>query len=117
VPVYPTSGKVTYHDKPLAGALVVFVPVKPDEKVPQPTSRTAEDGTFRLKTYDPDDGAPAGEYRVKISTRFGGDESNPLAKSNPSADPLKGRFEDSHSSGLTAAVKPGQNELPPFELK
>jgi hypothetical protein len=116
VSVYPTAGKVTFKGKPLPNALVVFVPVKGPATVPQPSARTGVDGSFRLTTYDRDDGAPEGEYRVKVSTRFGGGESNPLSKDAASVGVLKGRFETSQTSGLTATVKPGQKELAPFEL-
>jgi len=121
IPVFPAAGKVTYRDKPLADALVVFqradAPADPSKTAPNPTSRTTAEGTFRLGTYEPDDGAPAGRYLVGVSTaRASSGESGPLAKRAGAPDVLKGRYADPRTSGLTAEIKEGANQLPAFAL-
>jgi hypothetical protein len=121
---YPVRGRVLFQGKPLAGALVTFHPVEesrfgPD--VPRPTGHTDDDGKFQLTTTTTGDGAPAGPYLVAVSglarpPSEGSvlpDPSKPLAK----GDVTKGRYLDPKKSGLTAEVKEGENELPPFDLK
>lgn len=121
LPVFHAAGKVTYQDRPLADALVVFqradAPTDPSRTVPNPTCRTVADGTFRLGTYEPDDGAPAGRYLVGVSTACpSSGESGPLVKRAGAPDVLKGRYADPKTSGLTAEIKEGANELPTFAL-
>ena len=133
LPVHPVKGKVLFKGSPLAEALVVFERTGgPDlgggggaASEPGPiraTGRTDADGVFELMTYEFNDGAPAGEYAVGISSMpprteepiFG---SLPTTKPNRQPDVLKGRYEDPKKSGLTATVTEGPNELPPFDLK
>jgi hypothetical protein len=117
VPVHPTSGKVTFEGKPLPGALVLLRRPDPDPKVPSPTATTTADGSFILHTYEPDDGAPAGDYLVAISTAPTATKSGPsLKKVERPIDHLKGRYADPKTSGLKATIKPGSNTLEPFVL-
>jgi hypothetical protein len=60
------SGIVTLDDKPLEGALVQFVPLD-EAKGLSASGRTGSDGTFRLTTRNPNDGAVPGEYRVLVT--------------------------------------------------
>jgi hypothetical protein len=131
LPVFPVKGKVLYKGNPLPGALVVFerkgaVPERANATgtaAPiRATGRAAPDGTFELMTYQGNDGAPAGDYLVGISSVPSKSErglfsahDGPISKGNP--DVLRGRFSDPKSSGLLASVKEQGNVLPPFELK
>jgi hypothetical protein len=61
----PVRGVVTLEGTPVAGATVLFMP--DDQGGGRPASGlTSSDGTFRLMTYKPDDGALPGTYRVLI---------------------------------------------------
>src|SRR5207247_2179204 len=64
------------------------------------------DGTFRLGTKQPDDGAPPGKYRVLVVPRslnqFERDKVPPII------DP---KFEKFETSGLSLEVKDGPTEL------
>ncbi len=71
-PTVPVQGKVFWKNEksPAANALIVLHPVgdaKP-ESWPQgfPRGTVAADGTFKLMTYEANDGAPPGEYGVLI---------------------------------------------------
>jgi hypothetical protein len=67
VPVYPVTGKVTVLKEVPVGALVVFYPVQGGvESELRPSGKVGQDGSFRLTTYDADDGAPAGDYTATI---------------------------------------------------
>lgn len=123
VPVYPVSGQVQFKGKPLSGALVVLHPTddaKYGSGVPRPSGRTDEKGQFLLRTFSLDDGAPAGSYRVSISSVPERRSENGLF-SNPKValptDVLKGRYLDPKKTSLSAEVKEGENTLPPFDLK
>jgi hypothetical protein len=60
----PVKGVVTLEGAPLPGATVLFMPDGPGGR---PASGfTSSDGAFLLTTYQPDDGALPGQYRVLI---------------------------------------------------
>src|SRR5262245_35616364 len=65
--IYPVEGKVVLADgspaTELKGALVTF---NLPEKQTSARGNIQADGTFRLTTNRPDDGALAGEYKVLI---------------------------------------------------
>jgi hypothetical protein len=87
----------------LAGYSLTFEPV--DGK----TSAVGEinrDGTFKLSTFGANDGAVPGKYRVAINQPTSPDPDKPPTKSK-----LPARYENLDSSGLTAEVKPGQNNI------
>jgi hypothetical protein len=114
VPVFPVQGKVLLHGKPLAHAFVVFHPVErsgPGDL--RPRAQAENDGTFFLSTYDSEDGAPLGEYRVTVE-KF---KPPTDADNGPPVNLLPARFARPDTSRLTARVHEGSNDLPPFELK
>jgi hypothetical protein len=119
VPVYRTTGKITFEDKPLIGATVLFQKTEGDSKVPNPLATTTEDGSFTLHTYEPDDGAPAGDYLISVTIRPPNrDSGSGYSKKKFEAPPeiLQGRYADPKTSGLKATIKTGENTLEPFNL-
>jgi hypothetical protein len=117
VDVYPTTGVVTVDGKPVADAEITLYAV--DESLrgvgkPLPTGKTDAEGKFSLTSFVPNDGAPAGEFKVAILWM----ETKPSGSAEPATqiDRLKGRYEDPQASGLTATVKAEDTELPTFEL-
>jgi hypothetical protein len=122
IDVYPVSGKVLVSDAPAEGAKVVFYPVADELKqpgMPVPYAFTGADGSFRLRSYDPDDGAPAGEFNVSVlwpktsaeTESAGGEEDK------ESMDRLGNRYLDPNKSGLKVTIEEGGAELPPFKLR
>ena len=61
----PVQGVVTLDGTPVAGATVLFMPDGQDGSRPA-SGFTSSDGTFRLTTYQADDGALPGKYRVVV---------------------------------------------------
>ena len=120
VPLAPAAGRVSWQGKPLAGALVVLVPLAPaggPESV-RPSALTGDDGTFQLSTYARGDGAPPGEYAVAVTWHG---PSKPAADTPPLAlaaapDYFRGRFADPKKSGLRLKVEAGAGELPAINL-
>ncbi|MFO0846454.1 MAG: carboxypeptidase-like regulatory domain-containing protein [Gemmataceae bacterium] len=111
-PTFPVSGKVVLGDKPVANATVVFHPAGGDANELRPRATTQADGTFRLTTYDGNDGAPAGEYRVTVELWLssGRGDEGPTSR-------LPAKFARPETSGLAATVAAGPNELKPFGIK
>src|SRR5687768_4946011 len=117
--VHSVSGSVTYKGKPIEGATIIFF--AQDEHlraagVPIPEGTTDASGRFDLTTYKPGDGAPAGDYGVSITwMEETGDSDDPEQITR--RDRLNNRYASPESSGLTATVKSGDTQLPPFELQ
>jgi len=113
--LYPVKGSVFINGEPAKDVNIMFTPVAPPEDGGTPLSpaaATEEDGSFRLMSFEPDDGAPAGEYQVTISF--------PMSRFNKNLngiDRLKGKYSNPKTSGLTATVEPKSNTLPAFNLK
>src|SRR5262245_11865951 len=69
VPVFPVRGQVFYQSKPAVGAVVILNPQDASlgERLPmRPNGKVEADGSFQITTYETNDGAPAGEYKVTI---------------------------------------------------
>jgi hypothetical protein len=110
--VHPVQGKVFYEKKPAFKALVFLHPAEPaDPPDPLPRGVVREDGSFRITTYAPEDGAPVGQYTVtvvwKSQSRYGDSTETNL---------LPARYMSPATSNLTVQVREGTNELEPFNL-
>jgi hypothetical protein len=102
--LYPVSGKVTLNDgTPLTKGLVIFEGQEGDKKVTARGELQA-DGTYRLGTKRPGDGAPPGKYQVLISPQIDVD--------SPQDPPFDKRYTQFGTSGLTFEVTAGTNDFP-----
>ena len=63
---HAVTGLVTLNGKPLTRATLVFELEGTNGARPS-VGQTDDDGVFHLRTVNPDDGAPAGTYRVTIT--------------------------------------------------
>jgi hypothetical protein len=112
VTTHPVKGKVLLPDgAPLSEGVVTFVPVK--ETGRQAVGKLNSDGTFSLTTQKPDDGAAEGEYRVAIDSDLA---SGVVDNKGRKKAALPEKYRDDASSNLTATIKSGENNLPPFQL-
>ncbi|MDY3552525.1 carboxypeptidase-like regulatory domain-containing protein [Gemmata sp. JC717] len=111
----PLSGVVRVNGKPAARAKVFLTPLAPSDGRPVlPSAETGADGTFRVSTYLPDDGAPPGEYAVTVlwpTYAMSGSEEV------EGPDRLKGRYNSVRSPAATVAVTEATRELPPLDLR
>jgi hypothetical protein len=114
---YPVSGKLLFEDgKPiteLAGFNVSFTSQKLTKSA---TGVIGPDGTFKLTTVHPNDGAFPGDYDVILS------QPHPNPERNEKRQPvIDFAYEDIQRSGLKATVEPKENEftfkLRRFDLK
>jgi hypothetical protein len=111
---YPVQGKVFYRGKPAAGATVFLHPAQaPDaqEEWYEPAGVVEADGSFRLTTYETEEGAPAGEYSVTILSANGGSRNDEIL---PGALPQI--YESPVTSGLQVRIAERSTQLDPFQL-
>lgn len=112
-PTFAVTGKVLDGTKPVANATVVFHPVgDADPAAVKPRGLTGADGTFTQTTYDGNDGAPAGGYKVTVEQWLAGKRAD-----DGVSNKLPPKFGNPDSSGLTATVNAGPTELAPIILK
>jgi len=115
----PVTGTVMMKGQPVVEATVLFVPVG---DTPAAVGTTDADGRFRLRTFEPNDGAVAGDYKVAvrkievISSETGVDPADALTPPPNEKWLLPPKFGSGDLSGLKATVKPGEKNDFPFEL-
>jgi hypothetical protein len=69
VETVPAKGTVKVDGKPFGPGSIEFVPMAGEEGKTRPaTARVADDGAFVLGTYEEEDGAIPGAYRVNIAS-------------------------------------------------
>lgn len=101
VPVYPTSGTVSFGDgEPVRVGIIEFESV---EHGTTATGRINDDGTFTLGTYSADDGAAAGSQRVIVIQVIINDGLVKHEKDH--GRPVPPQYASYETSGLTAEVK------------
>jgi hypothetical protein len=116
-PVYPVQGQAFVQKKPAVGALVIFTPKENAERekwpMGYPRGNVQADGSFKLTTYRPDDGAPAGNYAVTVY--WGSPGSDEVRE----GDLLQGRYVDPATSKIHATVKDDRKGtvIEPFDLQ
>ncbi len=110
--IHPVEGQVVWkkNNAPateLAGTLVFFE--QPEKRLSARGQITA-DGTFRLTTNNPNDGAPAGDnivLLVEIGRKpAGGPDATALAPGK-----LDSRYATHSTTDLAATIKPGTNKI------
>jgi hypothetical protein len=111
---YPVKGKVVLGDgKPLTSGVVVFASPEKGMEFEAPLEA---DGAFSVKSsYG--DGAPEGAYKIRIQadvTKPG--EAKGRGRRVATNLPYPAKYGDETTSGLTAVVKPSDNDLEPFTL-
>jgi hypothetical protein len=117
VKVYPVKGKVLLaNGKPLSGGHVYFVPAKDGLIVS--SGAVGTDGTFTLTTGASGDGAPPGEFRVRVEPDL---PARTAASSGrrvgTKALPFPSKYTDEDASGVLRTVEPRPNDLEPITLK
>jgi len=109
--VYPVEGQLNWKDgspaKDLAGSLIFF-----NQAETQTSARgmIQADGSFRLETKKPNDGALVGEHVVTIievgRKALGGPDASALAPAK-----VDTKYMTPSTSDLKATVKPGTNKI------
>jgi len=115
-PCFPVSGTVNYKGRPAGGVLVGFYPVDKSDRAIPSSGTTEADGSFTLSTYDTDDGAPEGDYKVTIHWKSDNFRHKDAFKKKEEPDALKDRYSKVASSKIQVHVDARPNQLPPFDL-
>jgi hypothetical protein len=97
------KGTVTLDGQPVEGAMVAFVPADPG-KGEIAYGTTDKDGTFRLTTTKPNDGAVPGEYKVTVVYAE--------AAEAPPAQGMKEAFEGLQKARAQQRTKPPKYNVP-----
>ena len=115
---YQVRGLVLVDGKPAGGAKICFYSDEPWNETWRlaPSGVTDAEGRFTLRTYEPDDGAPAGGYRVTVVWPADPPASATDDEMAPRPDRLRGAAASPRTSGLTATVPVGGGELTPIEV-
>ena len=108
----PVSGKVTFKQQPLKGAAVWFMP---KAKGRPAMGMTDENGQYRLKTFEPNDGAVPGEYAISVLPPPSKGAKSGAADKSAGALPTK--YKSSETSGLQTTVETGKQEGYNFNLE
>ena len=115
VPVAPVAGAVVFDGQPTPGALVVFHPVQGTQSQTPPARGTVrDDGTFDLTTYEANDGAPPGEYKVTIEWRRLINDNGDV-RTGPNVMPE--RYSRPQTTDLVVRVAEGPNRLSPLQVQ
>jgi hypothetical protein len=110
--VYEVKGKVLLADgKPLSEGWVYFVP-KGDLSL-TPSGVIGPDGSFSVVTGGSGDGAPPGEYKLRVESP----QLQQAAQRSKKRPPFPAKYNDEDSSGLVVTVRAGSNQLEPIRLK
>ena len=103
----PVDGRVKFKDGSDVSVLAGYeVDFQPDGGKTSASGHIAADGTFKLTTFGPDDGAMPGQHRVAITPPQSADPDKPPQKSK-----LPAKYSSFDTSELTAEVKPGRNSI------
>ena len=116
--VFPVAGKILVNGVAPTNAEVTLHPVTVSAdraaKPVYPNGKVAADGTFKIGTYFPEDGAPPGEYKIMVTWPTvkveGGEEIF-------GPDRLGNRFATPANPAGTYTVVAGPNEIPAIELR
>jgi hypothetical protein len=114
--VFPVTGVVLHDDKPVEGATVMFIPQGHSSAA---AALTDANGQFKLQTFEENDGAVPGNYKVTVRkiTRGAAAAGSDDAPSPPGGETwlLPKKYGDAGTTDLTVTVKEsGENNV---ELK
>jgi hypothetical protein len=110
--LHPATGVVNLGGKPASGILIRLEPRSGGPDAPIPTAESGADGHFTVNTSGKP-GAPEGVYAVTL-TRLPAPGLGPRGK--PAMDRLGGRFASADRPVSEVTIRPGTNELAPFDL-
>ena len=116
VEVFPVSGKLLFEGKPAAGAWVFLHPQNEEIAARPKGAVVDDDGTFAVGTYELDDGAPAGNYKVTVEWRrpIGGASTSDQDEVPPNV--LPSAYANPATTPVRVTVEAGENEIPPIAI-
>jgi hypothetical protein len=114
---HPVHGKIVYRGQPAKGFRVTFHTTMAWKGAQfRPSGMTDENGEYRLRSYQSDDGAPAGEYVVTFEWPQQLNTPDLDDAVQRTMDRLQGLYNNPKKSRFKAVVHEGNNEVDPFVL-
>jgi hypothetical protein len=110
--VSPVTGKMLVDGAPAEGASVILHPADPRMEI-RPRGAVGPDGTFKLTTYLPGDGAPAGDYRITVEWRKLVETPQGEPMPGPNLLPAEWSKPETTIHKVTVA---GTTEIPPIQV-
>lgn len=110
--VRPVQGKLFVGKTPAVGAMVVFHPLAKQDERAVPRGKVGEDGSFKLSTYNADDGAPLGKYKVTIDWR----KTNTIDPNDNGTSLVPAIYTRPDSTPLEVEITAATDVLEPFVL-
>lgn len=111
----PVTGKISYNGQPLSSGTVMLIPETADGY--GATGQILEDGTFKLTSFKPNDGAAPGTYKVTVQV-FPDEEAGGEELGLPGAEfgvgkkpPIPLGYGDPATTKLSALINDGETEL------
>jgi hypothetical protein len=110
----PVRGKVTYKGQPVPKGTVTF---QPDQGQPA-VGELQDDGSYRLTTFAPGDGALPGHHRVFIIANTADPTKMPGSSPGwtPPKDLVPKKYNTAETSGLEATVSADKSDIS-FDLQ
>ena len=128
-PVFPVSGELYYEGQPAKHVMVILQPAEEAVRAevwPEgfPKATVQADGSFRIGTYEKEDGAPAGEYVILVvptdanldePQRILGDAGSRAPKA-PETPGIGTRFSSVENPAGRCVVETKENKIPRLSL-
>jgi hypothetical protein len=115
----PVTGKCLFKGKPAVNAQIIFHPLSRTaewEGAYNPHGTVQSDGSFQVSTYKPNDGAPAGEYKIQITWFHNPNSKSQDPESSSAAVDRLGDQYSAEKTPLKITVSADQPALEPFQL-
>lgn len=120
-PLFPVTGTVTYQGKAVPGATVVFLPTAKQKAKDPPLFRpfgvADDEGNYSLMWSEDHEGAPAGQYKVAISAVAPATDDEEGDSQTKPANAVPDKYGNPATSGFSATVEDGGENVFNFELK
>lgn len=109
----PVTGSLSVNGEPATGAVITLYPQggEVDERRSKPFAVVGEDGSFQLKTYEANDGAPPGDYVATVKWPW-----DVTTLSLAATDRLKGTYESPSASDWRVTVGESDTVLEPKNI-
>ena len=110
----PVRGRLTFEGKPVPYGTVNFIPTSTNG--PSATGDIGPDGSYKLKTYKPGDGAILGTHKVVIVAIESMGDRLPEDRTPLPPSIVPDKYSSVVTTDLTATVKDEDNQID-FDLK
>ncbi|MCA9246755.1 MAG: hypothetical protein KDA42_06555 [Planctomycetales bacterium] len=109
--IVPVEGRVLYNGEPLTNGSIMFQPASGQPAV----GGIQPDGSFRMSTFKPNDGATVGLNKVRVASFEGKQIAAEEGEASMGTLAIPQRYTSTAKSGIEVEVLPDSNE--PFIIE